>query len=176
MDCCLRGTSFWHSSSLAREKSSTNGDDEYTRCTSNDVIWRDVVLAEITDLVRVQGKKVVVPQNLKSLISAHLTPSTSTSVSVLSPQDQPLPEVIDAKSLENLMSMTNVARRLVSVCVYFSHTTCQEFFFCFVCACFRLIQSSFQGISRLIQSSFKVLSRLLWIIAMVISRVISRYH
>lgn len=105
----------WPATYFQLKNMSSNGDDEYSKCRSNEVIWRDVVLADITNMVRVQGKKIVIPYDLKCLLSDHLTSSNSASTSVPSPQNQPLPDMIDSKSLAKLMSLTSVARRVVSV-------------------------------------------------------------
>lgn len=106
----------WPANYFSLSVAHSGGDDEYIMCASTDFIWRDVVLADITNSVRVVGKKLWLPKQLEHELKnydASNTPSTSTvehTTSVQSPV-----EMIPPNILADLRSRTTPARRMVSV-------------------------------------------------------------
>ncbi len=90
-----------------------DGDDEYSLCPSTDIIWRDVVLADITDFVRVTGKKLWLPFNIKSQLSTHDTVAGPVAVTS-TPSPEADDEMVDVGLFAELMSRSSTARRMVS--------------------------------------------------------------
>lgn len=92
-----------------------DGDDEYSLCPTTDVIWRDVVLADITDVVRVTGKKLWLADSLKCQLSNHDTATTTSTTTTTATQPPVNDDVVDVETLAELFSKTCSVRRMVSI-------------------------------------------------------------
>jgi hypothetical protein len=102
----------WSANYYSLSLSRNDGDDEYTMCASTDLIWRDVVISDITNSVRVVGKKLLLPNKLKLELKSTDTTSASSSVETVIPAEATV-DMIDATTLADLRSRTQVARKMV---------------------------------------------------------------
>ncbi len=103
----------WSGQYYSATKESDGGEDEYSLCSTNDMIWRDVVLADLTHSVRVVGKKLWLPNTIKQLLLTQGLTSTPCPMETPATESDNC-EFVDATTLADLRSKTSAARRLVS--------------------------------------------------------------
>jgi hypothetical protein len=120
----------WLANYFSLSVSRDEGDDEYIMCATTDFIWRDVVLADITNSVRVVGKKVWLSSKLKHELKSCDPISGTSPVEAMPPVETPM-DMIDTNTLEQLRSKTHSARKIVSrfhlsetFCVYIYISRC----------------------------------------------------
>lgn len=89
--------------------------NEYRRDTKCDMIWRDVVLSDISAFVRAHDRKLVLPTNIKSqLCQDDLTDAAQVTSSGA---DQPLCSPLDVICIEDLAAVigrTRTGQNMVS--------------------------------------------------------------
>ncbi len=93
----------------------TDGDDEYRRGNRIDTVWRDVVICDVSEFVRVHGSKLVLPKSIKVQIHQQdlsLRPETS-SMEVCEEMTQSA--VISLQEINTVINSTRVAQNMVSM-------------------------------------------------------------